>query len=245
MAATHGKGTVVYLDGYSYGDQLRQVDLDDDAGLTDITCFIHTTGARVVPGIHTATMNLQGLLHTAEAATLETWANSLLAAAVNSQVFVRPGGAIAEGDVGYAASVRAASLKRSVPHDDVCGITLDLAINGQLTRCQVIWAKVQGTQLGGTAYELGALSATQMLSAFWFVTAVGEDPSVAGTVDSDDAEAFADATVRATSTTVTAIGAQRMDIAGPVTDTWWRFNQGNGGTLTSVVVAGIVNLETI
>lgn len=75
----------------------------------------------------------------------------------------------------------------------------------------------------GSGVNLGAVGASQFLYATLHAFAVGTTVTV--TVQSDTSNAFAAPTTRATIGPITATGGNWMArIAGPITDTWYRFN---------------------
>lgn len=86
----------------------------------------------------------------------------------------------------------------------------------------------------GTAYQLGAVTATQYLYAQLHVFSVsGTNPTLDVVVASDDAEGFASGTTRITFTQATAATAQwATPVAGEITDEWWRVQYTIGGTET-------------
>lgn len=92
----------------------------------------------------------------------------------------------------------------------------------------------------GTAYELGAVSATQHIYAALHVFDGDGDLDVI--VESDTASNFPSATTRITFTQVadaTAIASEFMRTAGAITDTWWRISATNPSTRDFAVVFGI------
>jgi hypothetical protein len=96
-----------------------------------------------------------------------------------------------------------------------------------------------------TAYQVGAVGATQSLYAAMHIVAVtGTNPTLDLLVQSDDAEAFASPITRVTFAQAAAIGAQwATPVAGAIADDWWRLSYTIGGTntpsFTVVVSIGI------
>jgi hypothetical protein len=85
----------------------------------------------------------------------------------------------------------------------------------------------------GTAYELGAVAATEKLYAGLHVTAVGgTNPTLDLILESDAADDFSGAeTTRITFAQVTAAGSEwATPVAGAITDTWYRISYTIGGT---------------
>lgn len=98
----------------------------------------------------------------------------------------------------------------------------------------------------GTAYELGAVSATQSVyAALHVLSKSGTSPTLDVIVQSDDASAFTTPTSRITFAQQTAEGAVwGSPASGAITDTWWRVNYTIGGTgspsFDFVLVIGII-----
>ena len=84
----------------------------------------------------------------------------------------------------------------------------------------------------GTAYQLGAISATQRMYGALHVTfASGTNPTLIIKLQSSSTEggSYSD---RITFTTATGLTSQWSSVAGAVTDTWWRASWTIGGTGT-------------
>jgi hypothetical protein len=94
----------------------------------------------------------------------------------------------------------------------------------------------------GTGRQLGALSATQKLFASLHVPVVSGVPTLDVTIESDDNTGFSSPTTRATLTQITAAAAVWTEIAGPITDDWWRFKFTIGGTTPSFSIAGAMGI---
>lgn len=83
---------------------------------------------------------------------------------------------------------------------------------------------------------LGALSATQRLGASLHVlTLSGTSPSIAVKIQSDDNSGFTSATDRITFTTATTRTGEFKDVAGAVTDSYWRVAYTVTGTTPSIL----------
>ena len=94
----------------------------------------------------------------------------------------------------------------------------------------------------GTAFNLGAVSATQRVYASLHVFAASAGDTLDVTVQSDSAQGFPSPTTRLTFAQKAAIGAEWVSAAGAITDTWWRIAWTIGGASPSfdlVVIVGI------
>src|SRR5688572_2254389 len=94
----------------------------------------------------------------------------------------------------------------------------------------------------GTAFELGALSATQKIVATLHVVAINGGSWVL-TIESDTV-GFPTPTTRATFTAATTITTQVVETNGAVTDTYWRavLTKTGGTSCTAFVTLSIANL---
>jgi len=94
-----------------------------------------------------------------------------------------------------------------------------------------------------TARQLGAVvTGKKVYAAIHVVTMLGTTPSITFTLQSDNALGFPSATTQATSAAFTAIGAQWLEVAGPITDDYWRIGYTISGTspqITAFVSVGI------
>lgn len=94
----------------------------------------------------------------------------------------------------------------------------------------------------GTAFQLGAVSATQKIVAVLHVTAIVGGSWVL-TVESDNGVGFATPTTRATFTAATTITTQVIETNGAVTDDYWRvvLTKTGGTSCTALAALAIVN----
>lgn len=94
----------------------------------------------------------------------------------------------------------------------------------------------------GTAFQLGAVSATQKIVCVLHVIAINGGSWVA-TIESDTV-GFPSATVRATFTAATTITTQVIEVAGAITDDYWRcvLTKTGGTSCTAVMTLAIAAL---
>lgn len=111
------------------------------------------------------------------------------------------------------------------------------AVRGRVLRQKV--PSVSGTGATGTAFQLGAVGASQYLYAGLHVFSAGT--TITGVIESDDANTFASATTRITFSAVTAAGGYwGTRVAGAITDDWYRLRiTACTGTFSLACVAGI------
>jgi hypothetical protein len=85
--------------------------------------------------------------------------------------------------------------------------------------------------------QLGAVITGRKVYMSVHVVAVsGTTPSITFTLQSDNAVGFPSSTTQGTMTAMTAIGAQWMEVAGPITDDYWRVGYTISGTTPSFTV---------
>lgn len=94
-----------------------------------------------------------------------------------------------------------------------------------------------------TARQLGAVATGKKVYAgIHVVDITGTTPSITFTLQSDNAVGFPSGTTQATSGAFTAIGAEWLEVAGPITDDWWRIGytiSGGSPSITAYVTVGI------
>ncbi len=98
------------------------------------------------------------------------------------------------------------------------GLAAVPAVRGRVLKTK---ADVSGTGATGTAYELGAVGATQYLYAGLHVFSAGT--TLTAVLESDNASNFPSATTQITFSSITAAGGYwGTRVAGAITDTWYR-----------------------
>lgn len=212
----------------------------------DITADLHKFSLDVsvepsdAPHFGAAAMVRNGGLATADA-SLDGWfqadvglVDPTLWAAMGSTVqTVTHSTSGAEGDVAYFYPARQFSYKpfgrvgETVPFSLAVkgaragdGVPNARAVRGRVAKAK---ASVSATGATGTGQQLGAVSATQHAYAVLHVFSAGTSLTVA--VESASDAAFTAPSSRGTIGPVTAAGGLWMTrVAGPITDTYWRFN---------------------
>ena len=95
----------------------------------------------------------------------------------------------------------------------------------------------------GTAFQTGAVSATQRVyAALHVLAASGTTPSLTVTVQSDNASNFPSATARVSFAAKTDVGYEWSSTAGAITDDWWRVSYTISGTNPSFLFAVTVGI---
>lgn len=96
----------------------------------------------------------------------------------------------------------------------------------------------------GTGYQVGAVAATQKLYANLHVLSIAGTaaPTLTVFVESSADNTFAAPTVRGTFAAATAKGGQSLQIAGPITDQWWRVRWTISGTTPSFLFVAAIGI---
>lgn len=132
---------------------------------------------------------------------------------------------------------------------EMAAVSVTASVRGQYgpIRGQImVPLAARGGSSSGTAYQLGAVSATQRVFGHLHVTAAsGSSPTLDVTLRSDDNQGFSSPTTRLTFSQQTTTGSSSQDAGGAITDDWWRVTWTIGGgspSFTFVVVAGIATV---
>lgn len=93
----------------------------------------------------------------------------------------------------------------------------------------------------GTGQQLGAPSSTQSLvGQLHVVDASGTTPTLDAIVESEADSGFATPVTRLTFAQATGKTSERLSVAGPITDDWFRFNFTIGGTSPSFTILALL-----
>lgn len=151
----------------------------------------------------------------------------------------------ADGNLAYLITGADFAYELGAAHGELLPYTLvrKPRSGGSVVRGRVILpAGVVSATTTGTIFQLGALSATQKMVIALHVFAVTGGSWVL-TIETDALVGFGSPTVVATFTAATAITSQVAEVAGAVTDSFWRavLTKTGGTSCNAAVVAGIAN----
>lgn len=139
----------------------------------------------------------------------------------------------ADGEIAYLFRATNAKYSCGAAVGEMLKFQVSGTGTGPLVRATVMQTGEETATGAGTARELGAITATQRLTAHLHVlSASGTDPTLDVIVTSDDAEGMVDPTTRVTFTQATDVTSEQKTLDGPVTDTWWQVSWTIGGTNT-------------
>ncbi len=241
------KDARVWMGGYRVSGSINRTVLDYSAEQQDNTALEHTARSREA-GLLMAALQMEGF-YSAGVGAIDAVLNGYHALA-DVPVTVCPIEAAAEGSRCFTFQADVADINRSGAVGDLLKISAGAEQSGgiPLARGQLLHNATRSASGNGSAWQLGALSATQRLvAALHILTADGTTPSLTVKVQSDDNSGFTSATDRITFSAKDAIGYDWGSVSGAITDDYWRASFSISGTLPSfvfVLAAGIVNLPT-
>lgn len=228
----------IYLGPYDLSGQHNSIALDYNAELLDETVFGGAGTRRYKPGLQQ--IKATGNIFWDDTSDLALF-NRI--GANREVLMVAPTGNAEDDRAFFTRGVNGTYNPASGEIGTLLRSTLDVNnANTPLVRGVISAAKGQRTTTGNsTGSNQGAVGATQKLYAGLFVFAV----NVVGTLDviiQSDTVGFPSPVTAITFATVTnSIGAEWQEVAGPITDTWFRsqWTIAGGGDYTFAVVLGI------
>ena len=233
----------VYSGGYDLSGSTNSASLTYAFDELDATMFTAATRFSK-PGLAKLSFDMSGLTYSDGSDEPEDVFYSSLGSTSNPLTIAPLTGAA--GEVAYFAETLQLSYSMGGPVGELCPFTVSGTGQGsKLVRGTIFGTGAKTSTGNSSAYQLGAVSATQYVYGVLHVLAVsGTDPTLDVIVQSDDAEGFSSGATRLTFTQNTTIGSQFITpVAGPITDDWWRATWTIGGTNTpSFTIALIVGI---
>lgn len=228
----------IWLASQLIASHTNQVALDLSAEESDTTNFGSAGWRERIGGLKIAALSASGFWDLAEPdATLFGQLGA------GTPITVVNGATV--GNTAYLMSALLAEYGANGQIGNPAAFSLRAANAGRLGRGQLVHnAAVIANGNSAAGPQLGALAAGQFLLASIHVTAVsGSAPTLTATVQSDDNAGFSSPTGRGTFAVLSAIGSGVIEIAGPVTDTYWRINFAVTGTSPSFTLAGALGIS--
>lgn len=232
----------IMLGGYDLSGFHNSLNLEYAAEMLDDTVF-GTSGTRSnKPGLKTVSFTGNGFVDFGEiepGVSMDSAMFNRIGADREVMSFAQDG----EDEGATSYSVRMVNANYN-PLSGEVGVLLPFEFTGQSANSPLVRSKVlaYGPKLAagnGTGVNLGAVLPAEIAYAALHVTDVGTN--IAVTVESAPDGTFASPTTRFTFVTATGIGAQWMELVGPITDTWWRAVwTPTGGAATIWVVFGFL-----
>lgn len=235
------KDQQVYWDGYDLTTKLNAVTMEAGAESLDNTVLGNAYRSHV-GGLYTVTAQVEGFYEAASGGFESALFSNI---GVQDKPFTIANTS-SEGAVAHFFKMLEGDY---TPFKNAVGELQSFSAGG-MANSPLIRGKLIGNKAGvsttatGTAFQLGAVGATQKLYVALHVLAKsGTSPTLDLTIESDSANNFPSAATVATFSQKTAVGSDWKEVSGAITDTWYRINYTIGGTTPSfsfIVVAGIL-----
>ena len=230
----------LWVDGWDLSGDMRALALNYAAELKDNTTFGMTTRSRA-GGLKLVDIQHEGLWSGGADLVDEVLFNRIGLSDVPVSIGVETG---AEGEVGYSFLSTFGEYAPGAPVGEMFAFTVSAESSGRLVRGTILHNAARTVSANGTAFQVGAVSASQKLYATLpVIAASGSPPTLDVTVESDAASGFPSAVTQVTFAQKTAIGSEwATPVAGAITDDWWRVAYtiaGGGPSFTFIVIIGI------
>lgn len=242
MAARVLKNCKLYLAGHNLSGDVNKMTLDYSAEMLEATTFADESKRRVA-GLFDISADHEGYYQAGSTPDLVDkilWDKLGLADQVMT---ICPTTGVA-GEIAYTTKTVEAEYSPNGAVGELFAFSVSAQGTERLVRATVMQNGTITATGNGTARQLGAVTADQKIyAAVHLVSVSGTNPTLDIDIESDDAEAFSTGIDRITFDQMTAIGAQWKELAGAITDDWWRPVFTIGGidpSFTVVVLLGIM-----
>lgn len=219
----------LWLGGYEISGITNSIGIDYGAEMKDDTVF-GTAGTRSnKPGLQGVKVAGHGFWSTDH----DSYLSSRIGAA-REVVTLTPEGQTVGDRAFFVRGVNGAYNPLTGEIGELVGFDIDLqSANTPLVRGAVAALGSKTVTGSGSGIQLGAVITGKKIYAALHVKApiAGVTPTLNVIIESDDNSLFTSPTTRLTFTQVTTVvGAQWQELAGPITDTWWRAKWTIAGT---------------
>jgi hypothetical protein len=231
------KNVRIFSGGADLTTRSNRIEIGMEAESKDTTAFVPTGDVwhEEISGIKSAKVTGAGQWEALDGSMPDDHSFALLGAI--GGLTVAPEGA-ADGALAYLTAYNRQAYSLGAGIGDVIPWSGTWNSTWAVARGSVIHAPAVRTATGqGSILQLPPVLAGQFLVATLHVMgASGTTPSLTGSIQSAATVGFASPTTRVTFNAQTAIGGQVFRLAGPITDTYYRFNYTISGTTPSFLV---------
>lgn len=235
------KDCKVWYDKYNISGDLNELALEAECEMKDKTTFASSGWREFHAGLQVVNANFKGF-YQADTDLIDPALWSRLETATLQPMSIGPITGAA-GEVGYFFQAQEAKYTPGGTIGELMAIAFDVQGRGLLVRGTVMLNATLTATGTGTARNLGAVaSGKKLYAAMHVLAASGTTPTLNMVIQSDDAETFLSPTDRITFTQATGKTAEWKEVAGPITDTWYRCSYtiaGTGPSFSVVVLVGI------
>jgi len=215
---------------------LNQLAFSYEADLKDDTILGADTRSRK-SGLITSSMEMQGFWDSSTDSDFFADVGS-----TEEPLTVAPNGT-AELDRVFFMEHVAAEYRQGNDVGELFGFTFNAQSKGPLVRGNLLVDGAKTATGNGSSMSLGAVAAGEKVyGALHVLAASGTTPTLDVIVQSDSDGAFSSPTTRLTFTQLTTTGAEALSLAGPVTDTHWRFRWTIGGSSPSFTIFASIGI---
>lgn len=219
MAIQVLKDQKIWFDGYDLTGIINAIALENGCDTPENTVFGQDTHT-VIGGLKTVKASVQGFV---DASTRDKALFDNIGVGDVPLSFAAQNAT--EGNTAFSLLVTSSEYSNEGAVGDMLGFKFNAEASGLLTRGTLMENNSAIAATGaGTARQVGAVTSGQKAYAILHVLAV-DDPAdtLDVTIESDASNSFSGSeTTRITFDTMSAIGSQWKELAGPITDTWWR-----------------------
>lgn len=218
----------IRFNGYDISGDTNEVSLDGSRDEKDTTNFASSGWREFLAGLKKLDWMVKGFF---DPETFDEEAFNAVTAqgATEHNITVAKGSTL--GDTAYIAKVRGAKYDALGQIGEVAGFDLGGSGSGVMAKATLMEDSTFSASGNGTGRQLGAVTSSQTLYGLLHGTAnTGTSPTIDVVIESDDNAGFTTATTRLTFTQLTDIGSEFLELAGPVTDDYWRAVVTIGGT---------------
>lgn len=223
-----------YLGGYDLSGSLNRGKLDVSVNMLDSTPF-NVSSVRRTPGISKASLDIDGYYEAGAELIDDILAERIGGAEELLSVF--PQDAL-PGSIGYSFAALAAKLARSGSYGELFVINTQAQSSGVIVRGTLMEIGSKASTANGAGRQLGPVAAGKKVYAIAHVLSGSGTLGLRLQSGATLGGAYTD---RATLGSMSGPGAQMVNAAGPVTDTYWRLAWTvSGGPFNIVAAAGIL-----
>lgn len=211
------------LGGYKITNALNQLAIDVGADAVDVTTFGSAGAREFTGGLKTLGFSMAGYYNAVTG--LDAALQTNLRVSDTPITFCSQAGTA--GEVAYIFKALQATYTRGGNIGDAFTFSLsgnNSSSSGAVRGTLMLNSTTVTATANGTARQLGAVIAGKKIYGALHVFAVAgtSSPTLTVRVESDDNSGFTSATTRLTFTSKTAVGSDWQELAGAITDDWWR-----------------------
>ncbi len=242
MATQVVQNSKIWLDQFNLSSDLNSLAIDYSAEMLDDTVFGDDTRSNK-GGLKKVSMSMAGFWQAGTDLVDEVLFSTLFSVA-DAPCSISPE-AGASGERAFLFQSIVGEYGQSGSIGDLYKFTATAQGTGKLIRGLVGINSTVTASGNGTGYQLGAVSSTQKLYAALHVIGpvTGTSPTLDVIIQRDDNAGFTSPATALTFTQATAKASQWLELAGAVTDDYFRVNYTVGGTTPSfpfVVTFGVI-----